>query len=52
MVGRHHAHLLGLLQHALNILRFAVEDDVNLARLFDLAEQRSEGEMEHVVSYV
>ena len=39
VVGRHHAHLLGLLQHRVDLLSGAVQDDVDLARLLHVLQQ-------------
>ena len=38
VVGGHHADLLGVLEHRLDLLRRAVQHDVHLARLFHVFE--------------
>ncbi len=41
VVCGHHSDLLRLLEHALDLLGCAVEHDVHLARLLDVAQQRA-----------
>ena len=42
VVGRHHAHVLGLPQHRDHVLHVAVQDNVDLTRLFHLPQDPSE----------